>query len=176
MGGEGSATVKVAVVFAVLAMLSMSSARAEDERASAAVILPDAPNPAVAPANALLAAPAAMITLKKAPSNDHKFFDLKNSLALGTAAAGLTADALSTQKGLSYPGFYEMNPVARPFMNSRAGAAVYSAGSFGLLAGGMYLAHRTHHHKLERVLPFAVGSWEGLLGLRNYHVIAQHTR
>ena len=116
-----------------------------------------------------------MITLKARPT-PHRFFDVTNSFALASVAAGLTADALSTQKGLSYPGFYEMNPLARPFVNSRAGAAAYSAGSFGLLAGAMYLAHRTNHHKLERILPFAVGGWEGLLSMRNYHVIAAGTR
>jgi len=130
---------------------------------------------AMAPLDALPAAPSAVITLK-APSTTHRFIDTRNLFALGSLAAGLTADALSTQKGLSYPGFYEMNPLARPFVKSRSGAAIYSAGSFGLLAGGMYLAHRTRHHKLERILPFAVGGWEGLLSLRNYHVISQRTR
>ena len=67
-----------------------------------------------------------------------------------------------------------MNPIARPFVQSRAGAAVYSAGSFALLAGTMYAAHKTRHHKLERILPFAVAGWEGLLAARNYHVIATH--
>lgn len=69
-----------------------------------------------------------------------------------------------------------MNPIARPFVQTRSGAAIYSAGSFGLLATGMYVAHKTNHHKLERILPFAVGGWEGLLSFRNYHVIAQHAR
>jgi hypothetical protein len=36
----------------------------------------------------------------------------------------------------------------------------------------MNLAHKTEHHKLERILPFAVGVWEGLLSARNYRVIA----
>jgi hypothetical protein len=122
-----------------------------------------------------VAPPAAMIKLKRPPA-PHGFFDATNTLALGSLAAGLTADALSTQKGLAYPGFYEMNPLARPFVSSRAGAAAYSAGSFALLAGGMYVAHRKGHHKLERILPFAVAGWEGWLSARNYHVIAVGTR
>ena len=97
-------------------------------------------------------------------------------MALGAAAISLTADAISTQQGLAYPGFYEVNPVARPFVKTSGGAAVYSAGSLALLAGGMYLAHRAHHHKLERILPFALAGWEGLLSARNYHVIANRTR
>jgi hypothetical protein len=125
--------------------------------------------------NALPLPPSAIITLKKPPAT-HKFFDARNSLGLASLGASLSADALSTQKGLAYPGFHEMNIIARPFVQTRAGAAVYSAGSFGLLAGAMYVAHRTHHHKLERILPFAVAGWEGLLSARNYHVIAANRR
>ena len=131
---------------------------------------------AAAPINALPAAPSAVIILKKKQPETHRFLDTTNTLALGSLAAGLTADALSTQKGLSLPGFYEMNPIARPFVQTRAGAAAYSAGSFGLLTGAMYVAHKTGHHKLERILPFATAGWEGLLSARNYHVIAQHTK
>lgn len=91
-------------------------------------------------------------------------------------AATLSADALSTQKGLAYPGFREMNPIARPFVQTRVGGAVYSAASFALLAGTMYVAHKTRHHKLERILPFAIAGWEGWLSARNYHVIAVNRR
>ncbi|HEY7404435.1 MAG TPA: hypothetical protein VIB39_12990 [Candidatus Angelobacter sp.] len=131
----------------------------------------NAPAPAVLPA-----APSALIVVKPQRPEGHRFFDLRNSFALSAVAVSLTADALSTQKGLSQPGFYEMNPLARPFVQSRAGAAVYSAGSLGLVAAGMYVAHRTHHHKLERILPFAIAGWEGMLSARNYHVIAANTR
>jgi hypothetical protein len=126
--------------------------------------------------NALPAAPSAVVILKKKQPETHRFLDTTNTLAIGSMAAGLSADALSTQKGLALPGFYEMNPIARPFVGSRAGAAAYSAGSFGLLTGAMYVAHKKGHHRLERILPFATAGWEGLLSFRNYHVIAQHTR
>ena len=113
----------------------------------------------------MVAPPAALIKLKT-PPRTHSFFDARNTLGFATLGASLTADALSTQKGLAYPGFAEMNPIARPFVQSRAGAAVYNAGSFGLMAGLMYWAHKKEHHKLERILPFAVGSWEGLLSAK----------
>lgn len=132
-------------------------------------------NNSLAPIHALLAPPAALIKLKT-PPRTHSFFDARNALGFATLGASLTADALSTQKGLAYPGFVEMNPIARPFVQSRAGAAAYNVGSFGLMAGLMYWAHRTEHHKLERILPFAIGSWEGLLSARNYHVIANRPR
>jgi hypothetical protein len=137
---------------------------------------PAIPATTALPMNALPAAPSAMIVLKKKQPEPHRFLDTTNALAISSVAAALTADALSTQKGLSLPGFYEMNPIARSFVQTRAGAAAYSAGSFGLLTGAMYMAHKTGHHKLERILPFATAGWEGLLSFRNYHVIAQHTR
>jgi hypothetical protein len=144
---------------------------------NAPATLPAAPAPATAaPASlntALPSPPSAIITLKK-PEQSHRFFDARNSFGLAALAAGLTADSLSTQKGLAYPGFHEMNPIARPFVQTRLGGAVYSGGSFALLAGSMYVAHRTRHHKLERILPFAVAGWEGLISARNYRVIATH--
>jgi hypothetical protein len=133
------------------------------------------PSNRLAPIHALLAPPAALVKLKT-PPRSHSFFDARNTLGFATLGASLTADALSTQKGLAYPGFVEMNPIARPFVQTRMGAAVYNAGSFGLMAGLMYWAHKTEHHKLERILPFAIGSWEGLLSARNYHVIATRPR
>jgi hypothetical protein len=129
-----------------------------------------------APTTAFVAAPPAAFIKLKQPPRAHSFFDARNTLGFATLGASLTADALSTQKGLAYPGFMEMNPIARPFVQSRTGAAVYNAGSFGLMAGLMYWAHKTEHHKLERILPFAIGSWEGLLSARNYHVIATRPR
>ncbi len=132
-------------------------------------------NNSLASIHALLSPPAALIKLKPQPRT-HGFFDSRNRLGFATLGASLTADALSTQKGLAYPGFVEMNPIARPFVQTRIGAAAYNAGSFGLVAGLMYWAHKTEHHKLERILPLAVGSWEGLLSARNYHVIANRAR
>ena len=107
------------------------------------------------------------------PKPAHRFLDLKNSLALSSVAVTLAGDSLSTQKGLGQPGYREINPVARPFVQTRAGAIVYATGSFGLVTGGMYLAHKTGHHKLERIVPFGLAAWEGFLTARNYHLISK---
>lgn len=103
----------------------------------------------------------------------HRFLDLKNSLAISSFAATLAGDSLSTQRGLDRAGYREINPIARPFVQSRAGAVVYGMGSFGLVTGGMYLAHKTGHHKLERIVPFGLAAWEGFLTARNYHVVSR---
>lgn len=122
-------------------------------------------------ATAFMPATNAFVVLKNPPP-PHKFLDTRNSLGLTSMASSLIADALSTQKALAYPGFREMNPLARPFVQTRAGAAIYSAGSMAVLTGAMFAAHKTNHHKFEHVFPFAVAGWEAALSARNYHVIA----
>jgi len=136
---------------------------------ASATALPEAPTPTAALAPAL----AATLAVSPRPlEKPHRFWSATNFAALAALGAGLTADALSTQKGLGLPGFHEMNPIARPFVQNRAGAAVYNAGSFALIGSGMYLAHRSNHHKIETILPFAMAAWEGFLGFRNYHEIS----
>ncbi len=93
----------------------------------------------------------------------HKFFDARNAFAAGAFALGVAGDSWSTQRALQYPGTREANPLARPFVSSRTGEAIYSGGSLGLLMGGMYLAHRTNHHKVERIVPWALAGWEAFL-------------
>lgn len=133
-----------------------------------ASLLPEAPAPVVT-ANAVEG-----LVVLKTQKPQHRFFDVENSLGLSLMASSLIADSVSTQKALAYPGFHEVNPLARPFMNSRSGAAAYTAGSFAFLAGTAYLMHKTHHHKLEHIFPFAVAGWEGFLAAHNYHVISTH--
>jgi hypothetical protein len=136
-----------------------------------AEFIPVAPLPAIGYTHT-----ANAFVVLKTPPPQHKFFDARNSFGFAALAASLTADALSTQKGLAYPGFREMNPIARPFVQTRAGAAAYSAGSLAFLAGTMYAAHKARHHKLEHIFPFAVAGWEAALSARNYHVIAANRR
>jgi hypothetical protein len=108
------------------------------------------------------------------PKPEHRFLDFKNSLAISSFAATLAGDSISTQKGLDRAGYKEMNPIARLFVQSRTGAIVYATGSFGLVTGGMYLAHKTGHHKLERIVPFGLSAWEGFMTIRNYHVMSRN--
>jgi hypothetical protein len=106
----------------------------------------------------------------------HRFFDGKNSLALVSVAASLAGDGWSTQRALALPGAREVNPMARPFVSSRAGEIAYSGAGFALFTGGMYLAHRTRHHKLERIAPFALAGWESFLTAWNLHQVSRAPR
>jgi hypothetical protein len=103
----------------------------------------------------------------------HNFFDVKNSVAFAAVAASLAGDGWSTQRALALPGVHEVNPLARPFVGSRAGEAAYSSAGMALVAGAMYLAHKTNHHRWERIGPFALAGWEGLLTGWNISQIAR---
>lgn len=188
MSLQGERDVKLAIVCAMIVGLAMTSAASEDKAvAGASAILATsqpvvtseaAPvgnnsSPSVVPV--VTPAPATMVVIKRPVATPHRFLDVKNCSGLAALGAGLTGDALSTQKGLGLPGYHEMNPIARPFVQNRPGAAMYSAASFAFVGGGMYFAHKTNHHKLERILPFAVAGWEGLLTFRNYHLISNST-
>jgi hypothetical protein len=130
-----------------------------------------ATTPEPASAQPVLMAPVAIATKKS--EQPHRFFDRTNSLGFAAMAGSLIADALSTQRGLALPRFHEMNPLARPFVQTRTGAAFYTAGSFAFLSSGMYLAHKTNHHKLEKITPFVISGWEAFLAARNYHLVSK---
>jgi len=76
--------------------------------------------------------------------------------------AGLVAaDAVTTQRGLSQ-GFREADPLMRPFVTrGAAGEAVGSALGFGAGVGVVYLLHRTHHYKAERITMRLIVAGEG---------------
>ena len=150
-----------AVIFVML--LSSSFAFAQDRNAQPA------------PGNATTAAEPRELkpAVTRRAEQPHRFFDAKNAFAASAFAIGLAGDSWSTQRALEYPGAREANPLARPFVSSRAGEAVYSGSSLGLMMGGMYLAHKTRHHKLERVVPWAMAGWEAFLTGWNLHQISR---
>jgi hypothetical protein len=162
----------ISLIAAVL--LTHSTARAQDTvTPSASGRTPAFGDPATIerePVNP--ASPVQLIRPAQLAHPTHKFLDIKNSLAIAAFGASLAADSYSTQRGLAYPSLRELNPVARPFVSSRPGEIAYSGASFALFGGGMYLAHRTGHHKLERVAPWVIAGWEGLLAGWNWHEVA----
>jgi hypothetical protein len=103
----------------------------------------------------------------------HSFLDRKNSLAIAAVVASLAGDGWSTQRALAFPNAHEVNPVARPFVGSSAGEAAYSSAGLALAVGGIYLAHKTNHHRWERIAPFALAGWEGFLTGWNLHQVAR---
>jgi hypothetical protein len=85
------------------------------------------------------------------PKQQHTFWTLENKVGASLLAGLVAADAITTQRGLSQ-GLRETNPVMRPFVTrGSAGEAAGSALGFGAAVGTVYLLHRTHHYKSERI-------------------------
>jgi len=85
-----------------------------------------------------------------AKGHEH-FWTFETKLNTGILAGLVATDAFTTQRGLER-GFREANPIMRPFVTrGAAGQAVGSALGFGAAMGTVYLLHKTHHHKAERI-------------------------
>ncbi len=79
------------------------------------------------------------------------FWTVENNVSVGILAGLVTADAITTQRGLN-EGLHEVNPIMRPFVTrGAAGEAAGSALGFGAAVGVAYVLHHTHHYKAERI-------------------------
>ena len=88
--------------------------------------------------------------LPDAPSQ-HSFWTIENRVNVSILAGLVAADAFTTQRGLNQ-GLREVNPIMRPFVTrGAAGEAAGSALGFGAGVGIVYLLHRSHHYKAERI-------------------------
>ncbi len=88
--------------------------------------------------------------LPDAPSQ-RPFWTVENKINVSILAGLVAADAFTTQRGLNQ-GLREVNPVMRPFVTRGApGEAAGSALGFGAGVGVVYLLHRSHHYKAERI-------------------------
>jgi Domain of unknown function (DUF5658) len=83
--------------------------------------------------------------------NTHPFWTTENKVEIGILAGLVAADAVTTQHGLSQ-GLREANPLMRPLVTKGAGGqAAASALGFGAGVGVVYVLHRTHHYRAERI-------------------------
>jgi Domain of unknown function (DUF5658) len=79
------------------------------------------------------------------------FWTFDNKVNVSLLAGLIAMDAVTTQRGLN-EGLRETNPLMRPFVTrGAAGEAAGSAIGFGAGVGTVYLLHRTHHYKAERI-------------------------
>jgi len=104
--------------------------------------------------------------LPDAPSQ-HRFWTPEKKVSAGIFAGLIATDAITTQHGLNH-GFHEANPLMRPFVTrGAAGEAAGSALGFGAGLGTVYLLHRTHHYKAERIAMNLILGGEGAVVARN---------
>jgi len=109
-------------------------------------------------------------TLPDAPSRQ-PFWSLEKKVSAGMFAGLIATDAITTQRGLTQ-GFHEANPLMRPFVTrGAAGEAAGSALGFGAGMGIVYVLHRTHHYKAERIAMQLMIGGEGAIVASNIHAI-----
>jgi len=88
--------------------------------------------------------------LPDAPSQ-RPFWTFENGVNVSILAGLVAVDAFTTQRGLNQ-GLREVNPIMRPFVTRGAtGEAAGSALGFGAGTGIVYLLHRSHHYRAERI-------------------------
>ncbi len=91
-------------------------------------------------------------------------------MLIGVSLLGQTADAITTQRGLRH-GAKEGNPLGKPFVDQGwPGQICLAAIENGAELAVMYLAHRHGHHRLERLLPLAVGLSAGFAAYHNQQI------
>jgi len=104
--------------------------------------------------------------LPDAPSQ-RPFWTVENKVNVSILAGLVAADAITTQRGLN-EGLREVNPLMRPFVTRGAtGEAAGSALGFGAGVGVVYLLHRTHHYKAERIAMRLIVGGEGAFVANN---------
>jgi Domain of unknown function (DUF5658) len=114
---------------------------------------------------------AATGPLPDAPSH-RPFWTVENKVGFSILGSLVAADAITTQRGLNQ-GFRETNPLMRPFVTRGAsGEAVGSALGFGAGLGTVYLLHRTHHYKAERIAMRLIVAGESAVVANN--IVALH--
>jgi hypothetical protein len=128
---------KLLLSILLLGVLSMSVAmQAQSFTASGSFALPDAPS-------------------------QQPFWTVENKVNVSILAGLIAADAITTQRGLNQ-GLREVNPIMRPFVaRGAAGEAAGSALGFGAGVGAVYLLHRSHHYKAERITMRLIVGGEG---------------
>jgi Domain of unknown function (DUF5658) len=112
--------------------------------------------------------------LPNAPSQQ-SFWIVETKLDIAILAGLVSADGITTQRGLNQ-GLHELNPVMRPFVTLGApGEAVGSALGFGAEVGVLYLLHRSHHYKAERVAMRLIVATEAGVVANNIIAIRRET-
>ena len=113
---------------------------------------------------------SANAALPDAPSQHH-FWTPEKKVSAGIFAGLIAADAITTQRGLNQ-GLHEANPLMRPFVTRGVvGEAAGSALGFGAGMGAVYLLHRSHYYKAERITMNLLIGGEGFVVARNIYAI-----
>jgi len=97
----------------------------------------------------------------------HPFFDATNIVLLTVSVLGMTADGITTQRGIAQ-GRGEADPIARPLVKyGWSGQISIEALETGVEIAGMYGLHRTGHHWIERAVPLGIALTHAVFAYEN---------
>lgn len=112
-------------------------------------------------AQSLTASGSSMLPNAPDTPSQQRFWTVENKVNVSVLAGLIAVDAVTTQRGLNQ-GLREVNPIMRPFVTrGAAGEAAGSALGFGAAVGVVYLLHRSHHYKAERIAMRMIVAGEG---------------
>ena len=97
--------------------------------------------------------PAKPVTLAIARPVERPIFDRQTKIELGLVAGALVSDAVSTGAMLDRS-HYEANPLARPFVQSSPGSALYFGSGFAAMIYGNHLLR--NHPRWKHILNWSV--------------------
>jgi hypothetical protein len=104
----------------------------------------------------------------------HPFFDRANIVLLTASVLGMTADAITTQRGLAQ-GRGEANPIARPLVKyGWSGQISLEALETAADIAGMYGLHRAGHHWIERAVPVSLALAHAIFAYENASTTRNH--
>jgi hypothetical protein len=96
---------------------------------------------------------------------EHRTFDRQTKIELGLVAGSMAGDAVST--GINLGGrYYEMNPLARPFVGSETGRAAYFGSGFAAIIYGNHLLR--NHPRWKHTLNWSVIALETFATAHNF--------
>jgi hypothetical protein len=97
----------------------------------------------------------------------HPFFDHPNILLLTVSVLAMSADGITTQRGIA-SGRGEADPIARPLVKyGWSGQISIEALETGAEIAGMYGLHRAGHHWIERAVPLGIALTHAVLAYSN---------
>ena len=114
-------------------------------------------------------------TTEPTAQKPHVFFDKTNMTLFSADALVRSLDAQTTRSFMTNPCkcMVEAN-LSNAIASSTPRMYAYSLGVSAGVVALSYIAHRTHHHKIERLIPMIDIAYDGQAVIRNYKGISAH--
>ena len=120
---------------------------------------------------AMLLTPSIICAEERKPNLNHDFWDRQNISLIAASAAGRAMDVHTTHRFLHLGGNERLMP--ERFVRNTKAFSLYSAGAVAATSTFMWVAHRKHHHRLERAIGWVHAGFVAGLVINNQIYINQ---